>query len=146
MADAAATEGNDAVTELDDDACWSLLETQALGRIAISAERLEIFPVNYLVHDRSIYFSSAPGSKLMDLAENPSVAFEVDGTASADLWSVVVHGRAKRLARDEDIEASGILQHPGWHPTAKYNYIRILPEEVTGRRFARPKHRKRSHD
>lgn len=126
-----------AVKMLEPDTCWGLLATQSLGRLAIAAERVEIYPVNFLVHDRSLYFASAPGSKLMELTENPCVAFEVDGEVADDLWSVVIHGRARRLARDSDIESSGILQHKGWHPTDKYNYVRITPDEVTGRRFPR---------
>jgi nitroimidazol reductase NimA-like FMN-containing flavoprotein (pyridoxamine 5'-phosphate oxidase superfamily) len=122
---------------LEPDACWGLLKTESLGRLAIAAERVEIYPVNFLVHDHSIFFASAPGSKLMELTENPGVAFEVDGQLADDLWSVVIHGRAKRLARDSDIESSGILQHKGWHPTEKYNYVRITPDEITGRRFPR---------
>ena len=125
------------IKNLEPDSCWSLLETESLGRLAIAAEHVEIYPVNFLVHDRAIYFASAPGSKLMELSENPGVAFEVDGQVADDLWSVVIHGRAKRLARDSDIESSGILQHKGWHPTEKYNYVRITPDEITGRRFPR---------
>ena len=132
-----ATDSGDAISSLDREECWALLETQNLGRLAIAADRVEIFPVNFLVHDGSIYFASAPGSKLMEMAENPNVAFEVDGKAAGKLWSVVIHGRAVRLARDSDIEASGILQLKGWHPTAKHNYVRITPEEITGRRFRR---------
>lgn len=128
-----------AITILEADACWSLLQTESVGRVAIAAERVEIYPVNFLVHDRGIYFASAPGSKLMELVENPNVAFEVDGQAGDELWSVVIHGRANRLARDSDIESSGILQHKGWHPTQKYNYVRIRPDEITGRRFLRRK-------
>ena len=135
MVDAAAS--GDAITYLRSQECWALLETQSLGRLAIGGERVEIFPVNFLVHDGSVYFASAPGSKLMELTQSPSVAFEADGTTSGQLWSVVIHGHAVRLARDIDIEMSGILQLKGWHPTAKHNYVRITPDEITGRRFRR---------
>jgi hypothetical protein len=129
----------DEVIALEIETCWSLLKTQKLGRLALAAERVEIFPVNYLVNERSIYFASAPGTKLMELAQNPDVAFEVDGTASHDLWSVIIHGRTRRLARDFEIEGSGILQLQPWHPTPKHNYIRIRVDEITGRRFRRPR-------
>ncbi|QDZ14275.1 pyridoxamine 5'-phosphate oxidase family protein [Humibacter ginsenosidimutans] len=125
------------IESLDPDACWNLLETQSLGRLAVAAERVEIFPVNFLVHERSVYFASAPGSKLMEILHDPHVAFEADGSASADLWSVVIHGRAVRLARDSDIEGSGVLRFKGWHPGEKHNYVRIIPDEITGRRFPR---------
>ncbi len=127
--------GSDGVRILDPDACWSLLETQSLGRLAVAAERLEVFPVNFLVHDRAVYFATAPGTKLVELAASPDVAFETDGEADGELWSVVVHGHATRLAADRDIEASGVLRLRGWHPTGKHNYVRIDPESITGRRF-----------
>lgn len=126
-----------AVHTLTPDACWDLLEGQSLGRLAIAAERVEIYPVNFLVQDRSIVFASGPGSKLMEIAQDPSVAFEVDGEVGDDLWSVVIHGRAERMAFDADIESSGILQHKGWHPTDKFSYVRISPLQITGRRFRR---------
>ena len=83
----------------------------------------------------AIYFRSAPGSKLMELAENPTVAFESDGRQWGKRWSVVVHGTAERLWDDTEIEACGILHLPTSSPTAKWNYVRITPTTITGRRF-----------
>jgi len=123
------------VEHLDAETCWSLLRTVNLGRLAIAADRVEIFPVNFVVHDRAVYFASAPGSKLMDLFDRPQVAFEADGEASGLLWSVVLHGRGMRLAADPEIERSGVLTLKGWHPTAKHNYVRIDGESISGRRF-----------
>ena len=123
---------------LTEDECWNQLMVSGLGRLATAAKGMvEIFPVNYLVHDRAILFRSAPGSKLADLTAAPSVAFEVDGFDGRWHWSVVVHGRAARLDSDVDIAESGIKNLVTWSPTPKFNYVRITPTDVTGRRIDR---------
>ena len=44
------------------------------------------------------------------LAGGADVAFEADGVDQSFRWSVVVHGRSRRLDADDEIEASGA----GW--------------------------------
>jgi hypothetical protein len=63
------------------------------------------------------------------------VAFEVDAIADGIAWSVVIRGTAVRLDTDDEIVASGVHDLVSANPTAKYNYIRIDPREVMGRRF-----------
>jgi hypothetical protein len=123
---------------LDEDECWRLLGESNLGRFAVrTVASVDIFPVNYLVHDRSLFFRSAPGSKLIDLTREPSVAFEVDGEHARHVWSVVVHGAAHRLGTEHEILESGITTLATWHPSDKFNYVRISPETVSGRSFAK---------
>jgi hypothetical protein len=125
------------VEVLTEEQCWDLLDT-GLGRLATSVEHVvDIFPVNYFVHDRAILFRSAPGSKLANITSDPVVAFEVDGVESRFRWSVVVHGTATRLGFDTDILESGVKELESWSPTNKYNYVRITPSKVTGRRILR---------
>lgn len=114
--------------------CWRYLSRTDIGRLAVAVEDgIDIYPVNYVVHDQAVFFRSAPGSKLMDVAANPQVAFEVDGTRRGRHWSVVVRGAARRLDRDDEIEASGVLVLRTATPTDKWNYVRIDPTAVTGR-------------
>ncbi len=140
------------VSELTLDECWQVLATQHLGRLALSyGDGVEIFPVNYLAHERTIMLASAPGTKLMALSANHAVAFEIDGHEHATLgdpgsfWSVIVHGEAVRLAADSDIVASGVLELPTWAPGEKLNYVQITPRTVTGRSFLPPKKRANRH-
>lgn len=133
-----ATDGVPPVRILDEDECWRLLGESGLGRFAVRAVTgVDVFPVNYLVHDRALYVRSAPGSKLIDLTREPSVAFEVDGERGRHVWSVVVHGAARRLGTDQEILESGITSLETWYPSDKYNYVRISPEAITGRSFAK---------
>jgi len=126
---------------LDENECWRLLAASSLGRFAVRFhDGVDVFPVNYLVHGRELFFRSAPGSKLIDLTREPGVAFEIDGEHARHVWSVVVHGTAQRLASDKDIEDAGIQLLETWHPSEKFNYVRISPDTVSGRSFAKSLH------
>lgn len=133
VAGKAATEG---VEELDPVACFQLLAKHSVGRLAITDEAgVDVFPVNYVLHDQVLYFRSGPGTKMLRLTASPQVAFEVDGHEHGFSWSVVVRGTATRLESDDEIMASGVLERASVHPTEKLNYVKILPTQVSGRRF-----------
>jgi nitroimidazol reductase NimA-like FMN-containing flavoprotein (pyridoxamine 5'-phosphate oxidase superfamily) len=132
--------GSPAIEELTDEACWEILAAADSGRLAVASDDgADLFPVNYLVKGRSIFFRSAPGLKLIDITEHPAVAFEVDGVYHRTRWSVVVKGQAHRLGVDSEIEESGVLGLRSLSPTEKWNYVRIVPTTVTGRRFVGPR-------
>ena len=116
--------------------CWALLSTTTVGRIAVALDGgVDIFPLNFVAKDQLIYFRSAPGSKLVELTANPVLAFEADGRRRFRRWSVVVRGEAKRLDDDDEIERSGVLELRTAPADDKWNYVRITPRTVTGRRF-----------
>jgi uncharacterized protein len=119
--------------------CWRLLESTSPGRLAVEgAEGVpEVFPVNFTVHSGSVYFRSAPGSKLMDIAARPAVAFEIDGEDPLSYWSVILKGTARRLDSDAEIHESGVDKLASASPTPKHDFVRITPASVTGRRFRR---------
>lgn len=127
------------ITELPTDQCWQLLRSTSLGRIAVSAAGLvDIFPINYAVNEaaRTMYFRTAPGTKLLELAINDHVALEIDGHDEFEAWSVVVKGRAERVERQSEMDAAERLGLEPWIPTLKYRWVRIDPIEISGRRFA----------
>ncbi len=125
------------VEHLSSDACWTFLRSTDVGRLAVTRrDGVDIFPLNYLVKDDLLYFASAPGSKLADIATSPTVALEADSFGDGARWSVVIRGQAKRLDDDHEIENSGVRQLPSAIPGEKWNYVRITPTSVTGRRFS----------
>jgi len=125
-----------ALEVLGEEESWHLLASADLGRLAVSIDGgVDVFPINYVVADRVIFFRTAPGSKLMDLTRHPIVALETDGTHNRRRWSVVVKGSAVRLGSDEEIEASGVLTLHSLVPTEKWNYVRITVSSITGRQF-----------
>ena len=134
---AARPPGPGAVEHLKTAECWMLIEAGSFGRLAV--EGLDgipdVFPLNYTVHDGSIYIRSAPGSKLMAIAVHPVAAFEIDGEQDGFRWSVVLRGSARRLAIDKEIRESDVQSLVSSSPTAKYNYICVTPSSVSGRRF-----------
>ncbi len=129
------------IEHLSDAECWTLLASESFGRIAVAtADGPDVFPINYVVHDGALYFRSAPGTKLAEVAADGRVAFEVDGrfgdlTAPGRHWSVVVRGTAARLDSDADIEASGVQELRTAAGGEQYNYVRLTPSAVTGRRL-----------
>jgi nitroimidazol reductase NimA-like FMN-containing flavoprotein (pyridoxamine 5'-phosphate oxidase superfamily) len=126
------------IEELSPADCWTLLRGTGLGRLATAVDGFaDIFPVNYFVHEESILFRTAPGSKLVNIALNPGVAFEVDGVDTRWHWSVVIHGTAQHLLSEADVIESGVMELVSWSPTAKHNYVRITPDDVNGRRIDR---------
>jgi len=128
----------DAVTVLDEAACWERLAGQELGRLIVRVgETVDVFPVNYVVQDRSVVLRTAEGTKLFALTVNGDVVFEVDDHTDEDAWSVVLHGRAEHV-QDADAEAAlERLPLRPWIPTRKSNLVRIHPRTVSGRAFVR---------
>ncbi|WP_405372847.1 MULTISPECIES: pyridoxamine 5'-phosphate oxidase family protein [unclassified Microbacterium] len=119
--------------------CWSLIEAGSVGRLAvIGVDGMpDIFPVNYTVHDGSVYIRSAPGSKLLATTVHPVGAFEIDGEDRESYWSVVIRGVAEIVETDSEIHAAGVRALVSLSPTAKYNYLRVTPRSIAGRRFAK---------
>lgn len=125
------------IERLDADACQRLLRTNNLGRLAlVAADRVDIYPVNYLMFDDDVYFRTAPGSKLDALGEKAEVAFEVDGRGRRRVWSVVVHGTARPVADEELVQNSRISRMPTDLPGRRTHYVQIEATEVTGRAFS----------
>lgn len=126
------------ITRIGDDETWDLLRATPLGRLAVAAGgELDIFPVNYVVDGSTLLFRTAPGTKLVELTARDTVAFEIDGWTERSAWSVVVKGTAARLEHQADIDRADALPLVPWVPTLKYQYVRIIPTLVSGRRFAR---------
>ncbi len=118
--------------------CWALLGDAAVGRLAVdNGGRPDIFPINYLVHDGSIVFRSGPGTKLAAAVLMHHVAFEIDGYLPAErtAWSVVVKGRANLIERMQDVYDAQDLPLFPWVASEKPDFVKITPDDVTGRRF-----------
>lgn len=124
--------------ELSEAQCWSLLGGQETGRIAFLQDgRLLVFPVNYLVHKKNVYFRTSAGSGLALLPGDLNTSFQVDahdGEAMAG-WSVLVSGPANAV-RDNSL----LTTLWGKRSTAPYGggqrnlFVGIDPTQVTGRR------------
>ena len=121
--------------------CWELLEQTPIGRIGVLFDSApEIYPVNFVVDDRTIVFRTEQGQKLRGLDRSPSVCFEVDGfdEESQAGWSVLVKGRAREVESVMEERHLLELDLRYWGVGPKPIWIRVEPAEVTGRRISRP--------
>jgi len=106
------------------------------GRRRIVADGApDVFPVNFMTHEGSLFVRTARDAKLLHIAQHPLVAFEVDGETADSRWSVVVRGSAARVTSDAEIRRSGVRELSSWSPTTKLFAIKITANTVTGRRF-----------
>ena len=128
--------------ELDRERCIELLAGAHLVRIAFVTDHgPSVLPVNHLVHDGSLYFRTAPGSKLGIAAADGPVAIEADGgdAATRTGWSVVVHGRAS-IVTDEGV-SEALYERPfePWAlPDDRAFWVRVPLDQISGRRIQRP--------
>ena len=129
--EATATETLDATT------CWALLRDAPVGRLAVLVDgRPDIFPVNAIVDHGTIIFRTAPGTKLA-AASRADVAYEVDGYDVQDgvAWSVVVKGRGHVVRESHEWLSAAELPIFPWQEGRKSWFVRIEPQNVTGRWF-----------
>ena len=82
-------------------------------------------------------FRTDPGEKLRGLDRSPSVCFEVDTIEDQHStgWSVLVKGRSSEIVLAEELRHARSLPLQLWPVGRKTHWIRIRPDEVTGRRI-----------
>jgi nitroimidazol reductase NimA-like FMN-containing flavoprotein (pyridoxamine 5'-phosphate oxidase superfamily) len=125
-------------TILETNTCWELLRSSEVGRLAVAIHNHpDIFPVNFVVDHGTLVFRTAEGTKLAAAVLGESVAFEIDGyePEAGEAWSVVIKGRAVEIERMQDMfEALDLPLFP-WHAAPKHRFVRVVPDDVSGRRF-----------
>jgi nitroimidazol reductase NimA-like FMN-containing flavoprotein (pyridoxamine 5'-phosphate oxidase superfamily) len=123
---------------LDPEECWAFLSQEPVGRLAVSiTDHPDIFPINHIVDRQRLLFRSAEGTKLAAAVLGRAVAYEVDGYDAERrvAWSVVVKGRAEEIELLDDLLHAMDLPLFPWHEGPKHRWVRITPDELTGRRF-----------
>ncbi|MDO4898361.1 MAG: pyridoxamine 5'-phosphate oxidase family protein [Rothia sp. (in: high G+C Gram-positive bacteria)] len=124
------------IKSLDEDRCWELLAQHEFGRLALAVGgEVDIYPVNFVVHDRKIYFRTAAGQKLSEIVISRKAAFEIDEIVGGVARSVVVHGHAHWLTSEADIAEVESLELKTYAPTYKTNWVEIEPAAISGREF-----------
>ena len=120
---------------LDEAECYLLLHSRTLGRVGVHlGDQLAVLPVYYAVMDRDVVFRTAPGTKLDAAVLATRVVFEVDNASPG--WSVLLRGHAHEIRdHDELVHAKALLGHD-WPAGEREEYVRIISEQITGRRLA----------
>lgn len=133
-------EENSAAPEvLSDSDCWDCLRGVSVGRLAVTLEDgPDIFPVNYTTDHGTIVFRTGTGTKLAAVESDARVALEADGVNpdAGVAWSVVIRGRAELVKRPDDVLESFSLPLFPWQAGRKDQFVRIIPNSVSGRRFS----------
>lgn len=124
---------------LSPDECWDLLDKSSVGRIGfVDSGQPLILPVNHAVVGRHIVFRTARGAKLGSALMKRPVCFEVDDWDATNRtgWSVLVEGMSD-IVDDEDelLALENVDLQPWADRVEKSNWIRILPEGLSGRRL-----------
>jgi nitroimidazol reductase NimA-like FMN-containing flavoprotein (pyridoxamine 5'-phosphate oxidase superfamily) len=110
-----------------------------VGRLAVVVDgRPEVYPVNYAVDHGTVVFRTAAGTKLAAAMESGYVAFEADGLdrSAGEAWSVLVKGRAEEIRDVEALIDAVELPLRPWQGSPKHRFVRVVADEVSGRRFA----------
>ncbi len=124
------------VTVLDEQECWELISGLSLGRLVTIVDgRPEVFPVNFVVQDKTVLFRTGEGTKLLSTVLNNQVVFEVDDHNVIEGWSVVVRGTARQLRGSVEVAAAEEAGLFPWIATTKPYFVRIEPNEISGRGF-----------
>lgn len=126
------------VEYLDAQECWRLLASMPVGRVGVLVDSApEIYPVNFAVDRHTVVFRTDAGTKLRGLHRSPSVCFEVDGFDPGERtgWSVLVKGFASEVDALEDVLRLSALPLRYWALGEKAHWVRLVPDEVTGRRI-----------
>lgn len=127
------------LVELTEAECLELLQQEQVARVALCTPiGPRIIPVNYSVHDGSVYFRTMPYTVLGTYGREGDLAMEVDRLDyDAHVgWSVVVLGPSIMVDEAEELREI----RAGWDPEpwsggARYFYVRLRMREVTGRRL-----------
>jgi transcriptional regulator with XRE-family HTH domain len=130
--------GPPVVTKLMPAECRRLIAPGGIGRIAFcTTAGPAVLPVNFAMVAGTIVIRTGEGTSIDGHADE-QIAFEVDhlDEALSQGWSVLVRGRAHRVAHPAELEIvrrdATIWPWPGGDRDV---YVRIIPDTVTGRRI-----------
>lgn len=103
MTDSARDSSAPIVHVLSTEECLERLSTASVGRVGyVTAQGLQILPLNYRAHEGSITLSTTPNGSLSQLAEmGAALTLEVDEHDSSTglVWSVMVQGTVSKIPR-----------------------------------------------
>ena len=129
----------------------SLLQTVGFGHLGCSENgRPYVVPMHYAYDGKELFFFTTEGMKTQFMKGNPEVCLQVEEVGDSSHWqSVMVIGRAERLAAREEIEramqliiernpsltpAINATQIDTWGRAVDIALYRIQPKIIDGRK------------
>lgn len=124
--------------ELSTEECWSLVETSGeLARIAWNESTgPTVIPVNYVVHERSVWVRTTAYSAMAEEIDESLVAVLIDDVDQKSHlgWSVLLRGRCDIRYHQDQVPAAVRDLH-AWAPGPRPLWVHITPHQVSGRRL-----------
>ena len=121
------------------DECRRLLESTPVGRVGFVQDGSPvILPINFLLDGGSIVFRTGRGSKLESALMGRPVCIEVDSwdVQEHEGWSVLAKGIAEHVTDGAEIDRLDELPVKPWsRPDLRHEWIRVMLEELSGRRI-----------
>jgi len=120
------------------DECLALLESQNVGRIALSSQGLVVvLPVNYVLIDEQIVIRTRRGTRLALATRNSIIAFEVDEIdESGQGWSVTIQGLARELCDSPELTVARNAPLAPWLDPIESRHVAVTIDTMSGRRVA----------
>ncbi len=118
--------------------CWAYIRPGGVGRFLYNADRGPVaVPVNYAMLGNAAIFRTDDRTAAAGAVSQQRVSFDVDqiDDALSEGWSVLLSGTATILTRPDDLRAAAELGIKPWPADGRNTYIRLVPDEVTGRRI-----------
>ncbi|HZU73191.1 MAG TPA: pyridoxamine 5'-phosphate oxidase family protein [Acidimicrobiales bacterium] len=118
--------------------CIELLGAGGVGRFIFLEERGPVaVPVNFRMDGDDVVFRTEAGNSLSRRIGQRRVSFEVDqiDETRREGWSVLVSGVGRLVKDPAELEAVGRLGVAPWAGPDRRQYLRLVPEEITGRRI-----------
>ncbi|MFE7558447.1 pyridoxamine 5'-phosphate oxidase family protein [Kitasatospora sp. NPDC057500] len=123
---------------LSEPECWLLMGTHGVGRVGLPGTPAPtVYPVNYAVDGRTIVYRTSPRGAAA-AADGSPVSFQADHIDDrlSEGWSVLMLGTAHHV--DDAEQERRLARLPGatpWPGGDRPLWVRITPDEVTGRRL-----------
>jgi transcriptional regulator with XRE-family HTH domain len=128
------------LTALDPDECRRLIAAGGVGRVIFTEPRGPVaLPVNFRTLGSDIVVRTEPDAALVSSVATGRVSFEVDhlDDALAEGWSVLASGHGHHVVEPTELELVRGLGDTPWAGGERATFVRIVPDEVTGRRIRR---------
>lgn len=143
-ADVAVAEAPEGLQVLDPDECARLLAGQMIGRLGYIDDGWPVVvPVNFAVSDDEVVIRSVSGAKLLAARRGDIVCLEVDDfdVDARSGWSVLAHGPLEIITDPPTLREAWDHDPAPWVPADEWQWLRLRPVSLTGRRLVDPAHR-----
>ena len=128
------------MTTLEPEECLRLLSSARMGRVGFTtAAGPQVLPVNHAVLDGDVVFRTDLYGVVTEGTRDRTVAFEADeiDDRMQSGWSVLVVGHSRHVEDPSRLADVFRRLHEPWAPGPRFVVVRIVPAQISGRRFRR---------